>query len=549
MFRKTLKSFSGLAFLVGALFFCLSLTPSLLPRPAVMQGALSGIVFAVGYGAGMLGLYLWRFLELPVLTAPTSAHATKILSAIAIIGAGLTLARAAVWQNSIRAVMDMEPIETADPFLIAGIAIAIALVLILVGRILIWVAVRFIRAVARFLPRRISIGLGSLAFGFLVFVLVDDFIIKRALSAMDSTFAALDAAIDEGVAAPTRPTSSGHSASVIAWDDIGRTGKNFIARGASAEAIGAFSGRPALDPVRIYAGFNSAETVEERAQLALADLIRAGGFDRSTLVVATATGTGWMDPAAVEPLAYLHNGDVAIVTLQYSYLPSWLTLIIHPNQSRNAASALFDAVYDHWTTLPPDGRPKLYLFGLSLGALGSEASVDLISLFDDPIDGALWVGPPFASTIWPQVTQGRADGSPAWRPIFRDGSLIRFMTRDGIATPVGASWGRMRLLYLQHPSDPMSFFSPDLAFSKPDWLRGRRGPDISPAFDWYPLVTFFQVAFDIPMATSVPPGYGHTFTADSYIDAWLEVMAPEGWSAADIARLKAHLAGLKASPI
>jgi uncharacterized membrane protein len=46
-----------------------------------------------------------------------------------------------------------------------------------------------------------------------------------------------------------------------------------------------------------------------------------GGFERSVLVVATPTGSGWLDNGAVDTLEYLHGGDTAIVATQYSYLP------------------------------------------------------------------------------------------------------------------------------------------------------------------------------------------------------------------------------------
>ena len=42
--------------------------------------------------------------------------------------------------------------------------------------------------------------------------------------------------------------------------------------------IEAFTGRPALEPIRVYAGLRSAGSPEEQARLALADLIRMGAF-------------------------------------------------------------------------------------------------------------------------------------------------------------------------------------------------------------------------------------------------------------------------------
>ena len=44
--------FVGVAF--GALFFCLSLTPSLLPRDWLSAGVIGGINAAIGYGIGVL---------------------------------------------------------------------------------------------------------------------------------------------------------------------------------------------------------------------------------------------------------------------------------------------------------------------------------------------------------------------------------------------------------------------------------------------------------------------------------------------------------------
>jgi len=276
---------------------------------------------------------------------------------------------------------------------------------------------------------------------------------------------------------------------------------------------------------------------------------RVGGFNRSTLVIATSTGTGWFDPSAVDSIEFIHSGDIATVTLQYSYLPSWLTLLVEPEVAREAASALFSAIYGYWTTLPQDKRPKLYLHGLSLGALGSADTVDLLTILTDPINGALWSGPPFLSRRWGAVTRNRAPGSPQWRPVFRDSSVARFMTQDGFPNLDGAKWGPSRVVYLQHASDPMSFFSTDLAYASPDWLGPDRGRDVSPHLRWFPIVSFFQIAFDIPMATNVPLGYGHNFTPADYTDAWVEVTQPTNWNASDTAKVKAHFINFNPSPI
>jgi uncharacterized membrane protein len=96
----------------------------------------------------------------------------------------------------------------------------------------------------------------------------------------------------------------------------------------------------------------------------------------------------------------------------------------------------------------------------------------------------------------------------------------------------------MRFVYIQHASDPMSFFAPELLYRRPEWLAGERGPDVSPYLKWFPIVTFLQAGFDLPMATSVPHGYGHNFAPSSYIDSWVEVTQPAAWNAEETTRLK-----------
>lgn len=177
--------------------------------------------------------------------------------------------------------------------------------------------------------------------------------------------------IDEGVTEPDTFTDS-----LIQWSDIGRNGKRFLTDGRDQNEIAEMTGRDALQPIRVIAGYNTGGTLQERAEIATDELERQGGFDRSILIIATPTGTGWLDPAAIQPVAFIHNGDLSIVSMQYSCLPSRLTLMIDPDRSRESAQALFDAVYLRWLELPPDTRPRLYLFSLSLGSLGSEASVE-----------------------------------------------------------------------------------------------------------------------------------------------------------------------------
>ena len=99
--------------------------------------------------------------------------------------------------------------------------------------------------------------------------------------------------------------------------------------------------------------------------------------------------------------------------------------LVEPGYGAEAARALFAEVYRHWTKLPKESRPRLYLHGLSLGALSSEQSAELFEVIGDPYHGALWSGPPFPSRIWRAVTSDRSQVRRAWLPGFRGGSYVR----------------------------------------------------------------------------------------------------------------------------
>src|SRR5690606_40720368 len=60
----------------------------------------------------------------------------------------------------------------------------------------------------------------------------------------------------------------------------------------------------------------------------------------------------------------------------------------------------YTTLFRSWTRLPRDRRPRLYLHGLSLGAMNSQRSAQLFEMIGDPIDGAVWSGPPFESALW-----------------------------------------------------------------------------------------------------------------------------------------------------
>lgn len=535
------RGLSGIGVALGTFLFAASLTPTLVPRTALMQGILGGVCFAAGYGFGTAWRWLWAYLEMPAPNERVRRIANIVVAGICLLVAGVFLANAAEWQNSIRRVMAMEPIESAHPFRVSLIALITFAVLLAFGRLFRLMALFLARRPLGFMPRRVALVAGLAITTMLVWSLANGFLVRVGFRMLDSSFRERDALIEPASPQPTDPLQSGSRASLVKWRELGRAGREFVASRPSASDITALSGRPAMQPIRAYVGLRAAETAQARARLALEELKRVGAFDRKTLVVITPTGTGWVDPSAISPIEYLGDGDVASVALQYSYLSSPLSLLAQPEYGSEAARALFSAVYTHWTRLPRERRPKLYLHGLSLGAMNSERSIELLELIGDPIDGALWSGPPFGSRFWRDITDRRNDGSPAWLPEYGDGRSVRFMNQSGPTVPPATPWGVMRIVYLQYASDAVTFFDRRSFFSRPAWLEPVRGPDVSPQFRWYPVVTGLQLLLDMAVATRTPMGYGHVYAPQHYVEAWVAVAGGGNWSAEAQAALKRHL--------
>ena len=538
---------TGLVF--AALFFFASLTPSLTPRAAAAQAALSGLCLAAGYGLGVLLRWLWGYLELPMADVAGNRRRRRIVFACCAVIAAIALWRSQHWENVVRALMHLDPAGPGRiPVVLAG-AIVVALLAVVLGRAALLVVHAVMSLVSRRVPRRIARVVGAVAGVVLLVGLVNGVIFSAILDALDASYRQADALIPPDEQPPQAQDSPGSAQSLVAWNELGRMGRRYVTARPTAEDIARFAGPGAMAPLRVYAGLPTGDTPEARARLALAELKRVGGFSRKALVVITPTGTGWVDPSAIDGLEYLYRGDVASVAVQYSYLSSPLTLFLDPDTGGVTARALFREVYGYWRTLPRASRPKLYLHGLSLGALNSERSFEPFELVEDPFDGALWSGPPFAATQWSTLTAARNPGTPVWLPTFHDSSFVRFMNQAGSPTPAHTSWGPMRLVYLQYGSDAVTFFDRHGFFRSPELLDAPRPPDVSPSMRWYPVVTMMQMAMDTSLSMSAPMGFGHVYAPSHYIAAWLEVTGIDDWSAGDVQRLKRYLDARRAAEL
>jgi uncharacterized membrane protein len=548
-------SFGGAVF--ALVFWWRSLYPTLLPRSWLIQAAITAICVAIGYALGTLAgrighLLLQRFDREP--SAPVRRTAWIVVAAsgaIVLVASTIVWPR---WQNEQRPLVDLEPISriVTPPMLV--VTAILLLVLVLFGRLIGRGVERLYRFNKRHLPMPIALPLTVVLVAFLGGVVARDALVDGFSSWANSAFSTVDDGTNPGTVRPTAATVSGSPASLVAWDDLGVQGRDFVAHATTAKQMaelttdGDGDGPAPMAPIRVYVGLRSADDADARAALAVRELERTGAFDREVLVVATSTGTGWIDPDAALALEMMYQGDSAIASMQYSYLPSWISTLLDKQKAQDAGSALYDAVWQRWKELPEDDRPQLVAFGLSLGAFGGESAFvgddarSSAANLAERTEGALWVGSPHETQMWQQFTDARDAGSPYWEPAYDNGRSVRFQTRQPNPNDLPDTWAEPRTLFLQHPSDPVTFWGADWWWSKPGWMDQPRGDDVAQRGGWFPIVTGTQGVFDLMAGFSAPPGYGHDYRLD-YVDGWSQVAPPPGWTDGDTQRLEQILQG------
>jgi uncharacterized membrane protein len=537
-FRYTLPGAGG-----ALLFTCLAFTPSLLPRGAVVQGLVCGISAAIGYGVGVVAAWVWRaFADRD--ERPARTNAWRVFAVIAVVALVAAFVLGQRWQDEIRDLMGVAAGNPAALLLVPVLAAVVFVVLVGIARGLRGIYRWLARMLGHWIGPRAARAVGWVTVVGVTLALVSGVLLDGLVSAADQAFSVRNGITVEGAQQPTVETRSGGPGSLVSWDSLGREGRKVTGLGPTASDISAFTGGPALAPIRAYAGLESASSTEDRANLAVADLDRAGGFDRKYLVVATTTGSGWVDPAAMDTVEYMTGGDSAIVAIQYSYLPSWISYLVDQKRAREAGRALFDAVYSKWSVLPEDSRPRLLVFGESLGSFGGETAFSGEQDLRNRTSGTVFAGPPNFNTLFREFTDNRDPGSLEAAPIYRDGRTVRFDDHPGPPIePASVAWNGPRVLYLQHPSDPIVWWSPRLLLTEPDWLREPRGHDVLGAVRWFPFITFWQITADLPFATEVPGGHGHKYTTE-YVDAFATVLQPPDWTEAKAASLRDIVAGV-----
>ncbi len=533
-------SFNFLGAVLGLVFVDLSFLPSLLPRGWFLQAVLSAVLFCFGYAIGVILSHLVRQFK-PREPKKNEKHWVKIYTfSLLALSLFFFLLLGAHWQRHVRELVGQSPDSNFSVIGAAIITILLIMFILLVSRSIRSLYHLVVRLINKWLPKPVSYTLGLILTVVIVVGLINGFLISGVLGVVNEAFSVKNGTTDAGIVQPTSPSLSGSSQSLIPWDTLGRQGRKFIGLAKTPQQLAQFNGTTAQQPIRIYAGLESADNTQDRANLAMQDLKRAGGYQRKLIVVVTTTGTGWVDEEGVVPIEYMYNGDSAVVSMQYSYLPSALSFLVDQQKAKDAGRELYNAVYEESLKLPANERPKIVVFGESLGTFGGETAFADESAFKATSNGAVWAGPPNFNTLWRRATNGRDTGSPEILPVYQNGDTVRFSARPADFNNPKTTWESPKVAYLQNPSDPIVWWSPKLLFEKPDWLSEPRGADVSSSTTWLPLITFWEVSGDMVFSTGVPDGHGHKY-GKLPTDAWAYVAPPAGWTQQKTNDLKAEL--------
>ena len=354
--------------------------------------------------------------------------------------------------------------------------------------------------------------------------------------------------VDPGYATPpASPLVSGSDDSLLPFADLGQQGRRYVTDVVTPELIEEVMGEEAVaHPIRAYVGFDSEPLYQTgRAELALAELARTGAFDRSYLLLVSPTGTGWVDHTMIEAAEFLTRGDIATCCVQYGRYPSFLS-VQKVALGRSQFRLLLWGVKQRLAERPPDRRPRVLVFGESLGAWTSSDVVMFqgIEGFDHyGIDRALWVGLPWLAK-WSRM--GMTRGSSTLVP---EGTVGVFDRHEQLAELTDEQRARLRATILSHDNDPIAVMGPELIVRRPAWLAdGQRGRGVPEQMRWRPLITFIQTAMDAANAMVSVPGefgsFGHDYRADM-VRFVRDAYALPAASDTQVARIEAVLRSLE----
>ncbi|RLP07163.1 alpha/beta-hydrolase family protein [Propionibacterium australiense] len=527
---------------IGALAgYVAAYSPSLLPRTWAFQGVIAAISSAFGYQVGMLtgwaggllgdvlGL---RFDPRKLSRGGQRALTVAALAAAAAAAVGVPLAAQRSQRRTARACHADEPTagwQLASAAATAGVFLLLQAQWRATAAAIDWVGTRLHGRIAWRVAERLVATLVVLT---TIVAIFDTVILHGVIQVGRTASGRLDLTTPDGMHEPSSPNRSGSPASREAWSTLGLQGKIFVTGGPDAVRIAQVTAGPAREPLRVYAAMGS-RSLRGLTEAVLAEMDRTDAWSRANLCIVTTTGRGSANEWSASAFEYLTRGDCCTIGMQYSGLPSAITLFTDKQIPVVASRALFEAIERRLLALPPDRRPRVYMAGESLGAFGSNGVFTDVDDLLARVDGAVWMGAPDFTPLKSELTAGRDEGSTVVVPVVDGGRHVRFagqpwhLTHSEFGRELGP-WAFPRIVYLQNDTDPVVWWGTRLLWRRPEWFDGLRAPDSTMArMHWVPFVTFWQVACDMPVCARMLEGFGHKYSATQVVPAWASVLGGE----------------------
>jgi uncharacterized membrane protein len=476
------------------------------PRPyepskrALVRLAANAAAAAGGAGLGAHGLEFRR--------GKTGNRFGTLVTAFAAAGSGYVLSGAAKAKTGAVTELDPSPQENVhrevDSVKSVASSIGITLTLLTVARAETALANVLSRGAARTLggSAQDHRTLGRIA-GMGVFA----FLGWAGLSAVNHKLAISGGEAEKSAPPPDFAEVTGGPGSLIPWADQTRESGRWLAMALRPEAIAEVMGEPAEQPIRVYGPLNAATSPQERAALLLAEIDRTGALKRPAFALFSPTGSGYINYVACETFEYLTRGNCASAGIQYSVLPSALSLTKVGGATAQTRMVV-NGVVERLLAMPPADRPAFYLFGESLGAQVSEEMFNGQGIGGPAgvgLDAAVWIGTP-APTGWRGELWGGRSLSEA--PEVGPGSVYLPRCLSDWQALSDSDRAKVRFLLLQNGDDPVPKLEPKLLWKRPDWLfrDEDRAPGSPRGTSWQPITTFFATFVDMQNSLVPTPG-------------------------------------------
>ncbi|MDO8733149.1 MAG: alpha/beta-hydrolase family protein [Actinomycetota bacterium] len=543
---------SALGLVCAAPGYVIALTPSLLPRPISLLILLASLGTALAYALGASVGWIWRKIPLTSGWQPRKSLRWACI-VIAWIPAVIFTPIAISWQLEQQAELDM-PGTLASTVIVLLASLVFALAFIAIGRSIRLGTNNLARLATAFpLLWRWTTKRGPLrqyrrvmtirVIAAVLVVLLFNSAMALGFNRLVASYSVINADTS-GQSQSDLGSNSGSAESLTPWATLGREGRFFVSNTMQPSEISAITQAPATTPLRLYIGVDQAPTPQERSDLAVRELDRTHAWDRDYLAVIALTGTGWVEPDAINALETVTAGNIASIGVQYSAVPSWIGFLIDQETTQIQNADTIHTIIDAWRKHPADHRPKLVLFGESLGAFGSQGAWNSLSTPADVLtdfSSVIWIGPPAGSTLWKAWQADRTAG-PAWQPVIGNGTAARvFVSSEELLTAPPAAGKSIAIA--AHPNDPVVYWSWDLLFNRPEWIDSPLGPGVDTHIRYSWIITCLQVGMDL-VSGGEPPEVGHNYIGASG-SAIALTLNPPGWTTAKTIAMQEALGRLR----